>query len=140
MPANQLSGVQPVSGAADLSLDLANRVPQLLPFSVEFLLELMNIFVCTHKDRSPTTVRRWTEIPITDHLAVQQRQANGASLVHVSQKIRYGISSGPRGNADPERRTEPPFRVVIDNGFGCSEQTSIAENPFGTFAFLFRLR
>jgi hypothetical protein len=88
MPANQVNGVQPVSGAADLSLDLANRVPQLLPFSFEFLLELMNIFVCTHKTPSPSSVRRLTEIPIADHLAVQQRQANGASLVHVPHK--YG--------------------------------------------------
>jgi hypothetical protein len=50
-----VSGVQPVSGAADLSFDLANRVPQLLPFSFEFLLELMNIFVCTHKTPSPSS-------------------------------------------------------------------------------------
>src|SRR5690348_7028478 len=53
MPANQVSGVQHVPGAADLSLDLANRVPQVLPFSFEFLLELMDIFVCTHKTRHP---------------------------------------------------------------------------------------
>jgi plasmid maintenance system antidote protein VapI len=100
MPTNQVSGVQPVSGAADLSFDLANRVPQLLPFSVEFLLELMNIFVCTHKAPSPSSVRRLTEIPIADHLAVQQRQANGASLVHVPQNAARDII-GSRGILTP---------------------------------------
>jgi hypothetical protein len=60
MPANQVSGVQHVPGAADLSLDLANRVPQLLPFSFEFLLELMDIFICTHKTRHPPPLGIWS--------------------------------------------------------------------------------
>jgi hypothetical protein len=102
MPANQVSGVHPVSGAADLSLDLANRVPQLLPFSFEFLLELINIFVCTHKTRHPPPLG---VLPNSyrrsfSGSAVQQRQANGASLVHVSQNAALNII-GPRGTLTP---------------------------------------
>jgi hypothetical protein len=63
--ANQLSGVQPGRGAADLSLDLANRVPQFLSFSFEFLLEFTNIFVCAHKTPSPITVR-FGQIPTAE--------------------------------------------------------------------------
>src|ERR1700741_3881527 len=95
MPANQVSGVQHVPGAADLSLDLANRVPQLLPFSFEFLLELMDIFVCTHKPRHPPPLA-FGRLPIADHLAIQRRPAKAASFAHVSQNAaRNIVGQGP---------------------------------------------
>jgi hypothetical protein len=48
MLANEASGVQPVPRTADLSVDLVNRVPQLVPFLLKLILELMNIFACAH--------------------------------------------------------------------------------------------
>jgi hypothetical protein len=61
VPANELSGVQPVAGTADLSVDLVNRFLQLVLFLLKLILELMNIFVCAHKTPSPTTVRLLAE-------------------------------------------------------------------------------
>jgi hypothetical protein len=48
MPANEAIGVQPIPHTADFSVDLISRVPQLVPFLLKLILELMNIFVCAH--------------------------------------------------------------------------------------------
>jgi len=48
MPADETSGVQPVPRTADLSVDLVNLVPQLVPFLLKLILDLMNIFVYAH--------------------------------------------------------------------------------------------
>jgi hypothetical protein len=60
MPANEARGVQPVPRTSDLSVDLVNRIPQLVPFLLKLILELIDIFVCAHKpnlDSLPPTTK-----------------------------------------------------------------------------------
>jgi hypothetical protein len=102
MPANQVSGVHPVSGAADLSLDLANRVPQLLPFSFEFLLELINIFVCTHKTRHPPPLG---VLPNSYSRSFSGSAATGERSIACPRLSKCGAEyHRPKGHPDPERR------------------------------------